>query len=79
MSTCDQFCNTLVSATNGVVKRGDNSKTGGAKRNAKKRSNPGPRDHGEPPKKKSKESNAADDAVEDQIASSFIGECNALT
>lgn len=73
MSTCDQFCDTLVNATSGLVKRGSNAgEKGGATSSAKKR--PNPQDHGEPPKKKSKESKAADAVVEDEIASSFIGE-----
>ena len=76
MSTCDQFCDTLVNATSGLVKRGsDIGKKGGATSlSAKKRSNPEDPDNGEPPKKKSKESKVADDAVEGEIASSFIGE-----
>ena len=78
MSTCGQFCDTLVNATSGLVKRGsDTGKKGGATSSAKKR--PNPQDNGEPPKKKPKESKVAHDAVEDEIANSFIGECIILS
>ena len=50
MSTCGQFCDTLVNATSGLVKRGsDTGKKGGATSSAKKR--PNPQDNGEPPKR----------------------------
>lgn len=71
-SSCDEFCDALISKTNGLLKKNDGKQSRASKKRASSAERCG--NSGEPPKKKSKESNAANNAVEEEIANNFIGE-----